>query len=170
MRHMLMAATAGILTMTGATAAAAQGSCSTNPCTVSVNATATVNNVLKLTVAGAANLGTPTEADYDAGYLDSTGPTATVKANTPWSVNVVGAASTFTYTGTGTVSKPASDLQWGTVSGTYGLNMGAVGTLFSGTTGTSGTSQIIYFRTLWDWASDPAGSYSLQIDFTLSAP
>lgn len=172
MRHMWMATAAGVALLAGAVPAAAQATCTTNPCTVAVTASATVNEVLRLTLSGTtSDLGTPSEADYDAGFKDAAGPTATVKSNSPWHVDVVGAAGSFSYTGTYTnPSKSASDLTWGTTAGTYGSNMGASSQLFSGTTGTSGTSQAIFFRTTWSWASDVAGQYSLAINFTLAAP
>jgi hypothetical protein len=158
--------------MAAASQADGQASCTGNPCTVQVTASATVNDVLKLTLSGTTTgLGTPTEADYDAGFMDVAGPTASVKANRPWHVDVAGAAATFTYTGAlANPNKPASSLQWGTAAGTYANNMGASAALFSGTNGTGNASQAIFFRTLWAWASDVPGSYSLVINFTLAAP
>ena len=170
MRHMWMATAAAATLLAGASPAAAQ-TCSANPCTVAVNASATVNQLLSLTLSSTStDLGTPTASDFDAGQLDAVGPNAQVKANTPWHVDVVGAAGTFGWTGTGTnPNKNASDLQWGTVAGTYGSNMGSSAALFSGNA-TAGTSQDIFFRTLWSWASDIAGTYTLTINFTLAAP
>lgn len=172
MRHKLMAAAAGIMSVAGATLASAQGSCSANPCTVQVNASAAVPELLRLTLSSTtSDLGTPTEADFDAGFKDASGPTATVKSNRPWHVDVVGAAGAFTYAGSSPdPNKPSSQLQWGTTLGTYGQNMGTSAALFSGATGTSGSSQPIFFRTLWSWTSDVPGSYSLAINFTLAAP
>jgi hypothetical protein len=137
-----------------------------------VTASATVNDILRLTLSSAtANLGSPTETDYDAGFLDAAGPTASVKANRPWHVDVAGGAAVFTYTGSMTnPNKPASSLLWGTSAGTYGNNMGASAVLASGATGTGSASQAIFFRTLWSWATDVAGSYDLVINFTLAAP
>jgi hypothetical protein len=94
-----------------------------------------------------------------------------VKANRPWHVDIAGAGATFTYTGSlANPNKPATELQWGTTAGTYGNNMGASAVLLSGTTGTGNASQAIFFRTMWAWASDVPGSYSLVINFTLAAP
>ena len=170
MRQMWMAAAAGTLVLAVASPLAAQ-TCTSNPCTVQVNASATVIDVMRLTLSSAlSDLGTPAEADYDAGYKDAAGPTATVKSNRPWHVDVVGNAGTFTYSGpNANPNKGAADLEWGTVAGTYGNNMGASAALFNGN-GTGGSSQAIFFRTLWSWASDVAGSYSLTINFTLAAP
>lgn len=160
------------MTAAGASAAAAQGTCATNGCTVTANASASVSTVLRLTVTGSAALGAPTEADYNTGWKDVAGPTASVQSNAPWSVNVVGAAANFAWTnGSGAnPNKPASDLKWGTVAGTYGNNMGTQAALFSGSTGTASATQAIYFRTLWSWANDKPGDYSLTVNFTLSAP
>jgi hypothetical protein len=171
MRHVWAGAVAALL-VAGPSAAAAQATCTGNPCSVQVTASATVNDVLRLTLSGAStSLGTPSETDYDAGYKDVAGPTASVKSNRPWHVDIAGAAATFSYTGALTnPNKPATDLQWGTSAGTYGNNMGSAAVLLNGATGTGSASQAIFFRTLWSWATDVPGSYSLIINFTLAAP
>ena len=83
MRSVRWAATAAaVLLGVNSSIAGAQATCTGNPCTVQVTASATVNDVLRLTLSSAtANLGTPAEADYDAGFLDAAGPTASVKSN-----------------------------------------------------------------------------------------
>ena len=171
MRLFWKATTAAMLLSAGTSIAGAQA-CTGNPCTVQVTASATVNDVLRLTLSSATtSLGTPSEADYDAGYKDAAGPTASVKSNRPWHVDVSGAAASFTYAGSLTnPNKPASSLLWGTVSGTYGNNMGSSAVLASGATGTGNASQAIFLRTLWSWATDVPGSYDLVINFTLAAP
>jgi len=171
MRHVWVGAVAAMLALE-ASQAAAQATCTGNPCTVQVTASATVNDVLRLTLSGTSTaLGTPTEADYDAGYKDVAGPTASVKANRPWHVDIAGAAATFSYTGSlANPNKPATDLLWGTAAGTYGNTMGGSAVLLNGATGTGSASQAIFFRTLWSWTSGVPGSYSLVINFTLAAP
>ena len=171
MRH-FRTATAAAALLVGLTSTAKAQTCTGNPCTVQVTASATVNDVLRLTLSSTtANLGTPTEADYDAGYLDAAGPTASVKANRPWHVDVVGAAGVFSYVGSLTnPNKPSSSLLWGTTAGTYGNNMGASAALMSGANGTGNASQAIFFRTQWAYASDVPGTYSLVVNFTLAAP
>ena len=67
------------------------------------------------------------------------------------------------------VSKPASDLTWGTVSGTYPNNVGTPASLIS-SGASNGTSQQIFFRTIWNFANSPPGSYSLTVRYTISAP
>lgn len=162
----------GAALLLGATSLEAQGTCTTTPsCTVTNTASATVNTVARLTLdANTTDLGTPVEADYLAGFKDAAGPTATVLSNTDWHVSVVGNTGTFSCTGTGCRSaKPAGDLLWGTVSGTYGHNAGAAATLFSGS-GTAGSSQQAFYRTNWDFTTDTPGVYTLVINYTLSEP
>lgn len=169
--HRWAAAMAAVLLGTTSLEARAQ-SCSGNPCTVQVTATATVGDILTLSLSSiATNLGTPTPADITAGFLDALGPTATVVANRPWHVDVVGNAGNFTYTGTLTdPNKPASDLLWGTSAGAYPNNMSSSAVLMNGASGTSGTAQDIFFRTQWSWATAVTGQYDLVINFTLAAP
>jgi hypothetical protein len=175
MNRIRIALAASAMTLLGSAPMMAQ-TCNTNPCTVAIATSATVNDVLRLTLDQVTlDLGTPTETDYDAGFRDAASHrTATVKANRPWHVAVVGNAANFTYTGSLTnPNKTAADLVWAKTAGGLGTpdgNMGASANLVSGSTGTGSTSQDIYFRTKWFWASDVPGSYSLVVNFTLSAP
>jgi hypothetical protein len=184
MNRTKLALAAGALALVASTQLNAQNTCNTdgtaqaaaatNICTVTHTASATVNDVMRLTLStGTTDLGTPLEADYTAGFKNATGPTATVKSNRSWKVTVVGNASNFSYTGNLTnPNKPASDLLWGTTAGTYGSNMGTSAQLASGTTGTAGaTPQAqIFFQTKYNWATDVPGSYSLVVNFTLATP
>lgn len=150
---------------------AAQTSCTGSGCSVNHNVHATVNDVLSLSLDNAAtDLGTPTAAQYGAGNgVATNGPTATVVANRPYTVTLVGPAN-FTYSGSyGPVSKPSSDLTWGTVAGTYGNDMSTSATVMSGTP-TAGDTQQIFFNTLWDITRDTPGDYSMDVTFTLTAP
>ena len=171
MRRSLCLPIVGVLLLVATQSLAAQTSCTGNPCNVTTTATLTVNDLLKLTLSSTAtDLGTPVEADFDAGFKTSSGPTATVKANRPWHVAVVGTTAAFGYTGSLIDPvKSASDLKWGTVAGTYGSDASASATLSSGN-GTSGSSQQIFYKTLLSFANDRTGSYALDVKFTLSAP
>ena len=161
----------GAALLFGAQSLSAQ-SCTTTPsCGVSNTASATVGIVAQLTLnTTTTDLGTPTQADYLAGHKDAAGPTATVLANTAWHVAVAGNTGTFSCTGSGCrATKPASDLLWGTVAGTYGNNAGASATLFNGN-GTAGTNQQTFFRTNWNLVTDTPGTYTLVVNYTLSEP
>ena len=172
MRSLRWSAAVAAVVLGVSSAEASAQSCTGNPCTVQVTASATAPDILRLTLsATTAALGNPTEADYDAGFLDAAGPTATVKSNRPWHVDVVGAAGVFSYTGSlANPNKPASSLLWGTTAGTYGNNMGSASALMSGANGTGNAAQAIFFRTTWSYATDVAGAYSLVVNFTLAAP
>jgi hypothetical protein len=156
---------------TNATATAASGA---TICSVSVSASATVHDVMRLTLGSITqDLGTPNETDYNNGYKDANGTSATVKSNRPWKVTVVASTPSFAYDAQGSGlsrTKPSSDLLWGTTAGTYGNNMGAAADLFSGTTGTNSSAQSIFFRTNWSWANDVPGKYDITLNFTLSTP
>ena len=172
-RFWRVAVAALLATALTATRTAAQ-SCTTNPCTVGVTASSTVADVMQLTLSSTTtDLGSPTATEFAAGYMDASGPTATVKSNRPWKVTVVGNAANFSYTAPPasglTNTKAAGDLRWGTAAGTYGSNMGSAAQLSSGN-GTSGSAQQIFFRTQWAWATDVPGTYSLVVNFTLSGP
>jgi hypothetical protein len=175
MNRIRIALAASAMTLLGSAPMMAQ-TCATNPCTVAVTTSATVNDVLRLTLDQVTlDLGTPSETDYDAGFKDAASHrTATVKSNRPWHVAVVGNAAAFSYSGSLTnPTKTAADLVWAKTAGSLGSpdgNMGTSSNLANGTTGTASTSQDIYFRTKWFWASDVPGSYSLVVNFTLSAP
>ena len=163
----------GAALLLGASSLTAQsGTCTVTPsCTVTNTTSATVNTVARLTLDNTAtDLGTPAEADYIAGHKDAAGPTATVLSNTAWHVAVVGNTGTFSCTGTGCrATKPASDLLWGTVAGTYPNNASASATLFNGS-GTASTSQQSFYRTNWDFTTDTPGVYTLVVNYTLSEP
>ena len=81
MNRTRIALAASMMTLLGSAPMMAQ-TCSTNPCIVGVATTATVNDVLRLTLDQVTlDLGTPTEADYDATFKDAASHrTATVKA------------------------------------------------------------------------------------------
>jgi hypothetical protein len=171
MRFLKAVPVVGAALLFGAQSLSAQ-SCNVAPsCAVSNTASATVNIVAQLTLnTTTTDLGTPTQADYIAGHKDAAGPTATVLANTAWHVAVVGNTGTFSCTGAGCrATKPASDLLWGTVSGTYPNTALASATLFSGT-GTAGSNQQTFFRTNWNLVNDTPGTYSLVVNYTLSEP
>jgi hypothetical protein len=186
MNRTRMILAASVATLLGAAPMMAQDCTLPNPpgttCTVSLATSATVLDVLHLNLSTITlDLLTPTEADYTAGFKDATAhPTATVKANRAWAVTVGphSGATEFGFSGTLTnPHKTASDLVWAKTAGGLGSpfsNLGASATLSSSSIGTDGitasSKQDIFFRTKWFWASDVPGTYSLTVDFTLSAP
>lgn len=177
MKRLASLAALAILSAAAAPLAAQQNSCTGNPCTIQNTASVSVVDVMRLTLDGyTTDLGTPTESDFVAGYRTAAGPTATVRSNRPYRVTVKAVPSSFSWTAPtingGTLAdplKPASDLLWGTAAGTYGNDMSASALLLSGN-GTSSTQQQIHYKTLYSFAKDVPGTYSIVIDFTLAAP
>jgi hypothetical protein len=153
------------------TASGAPASCSV-PGSVSL----TAGRVVRLQVsAGSTALTAPTPADFDAGFNLTTGPTVTVSANAPWTLQLRASTATWAATNTspGTparAAKPASDLKWGTSPAGGFSSLGATdATLVSGSA-TAGAATTLYFQTLYDWALDTPGNYSLTVVLTLTAP
>lgn len=155
----------------GLSQAAAAQTCSGNPCNVNNTASVTVGTVLKLTLSSTTTpLTPPDQAAYDNGYQLDNGPSATVKANRPWTLKIASAAGNWTAANGANASKAAGDLEWGTVSGGpyTGLTTSANGVTTG--SGTSGTTQDFFYKTLWSYATDTPGDYSLVVVYTLTAP
>ena len=171
MRCSIVMPAVGMLLVGLASRQAGAQSCTGNGCNVTTTATLTVPDVLSLTLSSlTTSLGTPGTADFAASGITASGPNATVVSNRPWHVSVIANAAEFAYSGSLTnPHKPASDLTWGTVAGTYGNSADVSATLFGGN-GTAGSSQQIFYRTLLSYGNDITGSYALDVKFTLSAP
>lgn len=153
--------------------AEAQLGCSGTVCTVEISMP--ITDILRMSLsAPSVGLGSPSDIDYAAGYRDVAGPAVvvTVKSNRPVSLQMAGLSPVFGYVGSmANPNKPASHLLWATSAA--GLNgspftMASPATLYSGAA--ASVTQSLFFRTLWDFATDPPGTYSLTISFTLSAP
>jgi hypothetical protein len=120
-------------------------------------------------------LTTPTPADYATGYAPTNGPSVTVRSNSPWSVAISAATATWAAVNTGSeparTNKPAGDLRWSlTPTGTFTGLSTTPATVSTGAAATTGTSFALYYRTLYSYALDTPGAYSLQVVFTLTAP
>jgi hypothetical protein len=146
------------------------GSCSIPSMSVSL----TPNYVARLTLSSTSTGFAPVAADYTAGYVAAAGPTVTAKVNAAYHVTVDATTATFSYAPVGGLTnpnKPASDLTWATtVGGLYTRNAGTSATLLSGSPGTSGTAQAIFFRARLSYSVDQPGTYALTVRYTLSAP
>ena len=125
--------------------------------------------------AGSTSLSAPTTADFDAGFNATTGPTLTISANAPWTLHVRSTAAFWSATNTSPgaparTDKPAGDLSWSTTSsgGFSALTTGDA-SLFTGPA-TASNATTLYFQTLYNWALDTPGNYSLSIVLTLTAP
>jgi hypothetical protein len=153
--------------------AQAQLGCSGATCTVEI--TMPVSDVLRLSLsASSVALGSPVEADFQVGYRDVSGAAVnvTAKSNRAFTVQLSSVTPAFSYSGTLTnPNKPASHLLWATSAGGLATTTNTFGTTttFLSQDAASVTSPL-YLRTLWSFANDVPGTYSLTVRLTLSAP
>ena len=168
----------GAALVAGSPVAAAAQSCTapvpSGTCTVTTSASMTAGTVMQLTLSSTSTLLTaPSGASYDLGYAADNGPTATVKSNRPWKLQV--SASTAVWSAASTEpgvaargAKPAGDLTWSTAAGGpfTALTMAATDAALGNATG--GTGVGFFYRTLYNWALDTPGSYSLTVVLTLT--
>ena len=169
--------------------AALLGAVSTAPvrgqsCTVNGTANCNINSTVTIQIGAATmvalpgstiTLNTPYVPDYDAGYQDSPGPSATVRANRSWRLYISASTASGYWTAAGGAwaSKPAGDLRWALASGgpyTSLLVSPGSAQIGSGAAATAGTSIPLYFRTSLDWLRDTPGTYTLTVMYTLTAP
>lgn len=148
--------------------------CTGNPCNVDNTASVTVATVLKLTLSSTTTtLTAPTEAIYDAGEAIQAGPIATVKSNRPWNLQI--SATTALWAGVGVLArldKLVGDLQWSRTGGAPFTALSLVPANVYGASQGAGGAQVTTFtyRTVWSWAADTPGDYSLVVRYTVTAP
>jgi hypothetical protein len=165
---MMMAAAAEAQTCSGNSAAG---------CAVNTTASVTIPQMVQLTVTGAGTIAltSPTATDLLMGYVEDAGPAISVRSNRGWTLSIhTSAATEWTYSGTETGVKPISDLTWSnTANGTYSAITTSAASIVSGARTNAG-APTVFFRTLYsnDFSSDrnAAGSYSIPLVFTLTAP
>jgi hypothetical protein len=154
-------------TDTGATCSTASGSLLIN---------ITIGRALFLTVTPSTTVLTPpTAAHYDLGFAATTGPTTAIRSNAPWVLAVSAASAVWSATDTQTqparINKPAEDLLWATSSGGPFVPLTiSPAAIASGNASTGATAASLFYRTLYSWALDTPGDYSLQLVFTISSP
>ena len=162
----------------GVNQAGAQCSGDAGSCNLTNTVSASVNNLVKLQMSSATtSLASPTADQVEIGaVIANAGPSFTVKANRSWTINIKTTnATTWTYVGSNSGSKPISDLTWSNaVAGTFN-NISSVDAVFtSGAAATNGAAPQVFFRTVWaagfTQPSNAPGTYSLPVVFTLSAP
>jgi hypothetical protein len=145
-------------------------------CSVPGSISMTAGRVVRLQAsAGSTALTAPTTDDFDAGFNATTGPTFTVSANAPWTLHIrsasaLWAASNTSPTAPARTNKPATDLKWSLASnGSFVSLTTSDANLVTGAA-TASNATTLYFQTLYDWAQDTPGNYSLSIVLTLIAP
>ena len=152
---------------------ALSGSCSTSSTGTVISITVARAIALDLSPA-TTSLVAPTATHYNAGYAQTSGPTLTVRANTPWSVAISSSTAVWSATNTQSeparVNKPASDLRWATSVGGPFTAMGMTPATLASGNATASTVRTLFFRTSYSWTLDTPGNYSIQLVLTVTAP
>jgi hypothetical protein len=175
-RWVAFAVVVGLSALTGAAGAQCSATGDGASCNAPGSVSMTAGRVVRLQMsAGSTSLTAPTPADFDAGFNSTNGPTLTVSANAPWTLHLRSTGTFWAATNTSPgaparTTKPAGDLKWSTsANGVFSaLTNGDVNLVTGAATANSATT--LYFQTLYDWALDTPGNYSLTIVLTLTAP
>src|SRR3989449_8549493 len=117
--------------------------------------------VLKLSLSSASTaLTSPDSTAFNQGHQDDLSAlTATVKANTAWSLKISGATATWGSSGLGArANKPVGDLAWSVTGGApfNALSTSATGIASAG--GTSGTTTTVSYRAAWNYTLSTPGT------------
>jgi len=145
-------------------------------CTASTTMNITIGTVMQLSLSSSSTaLTPPTSDDYDAGYRADVGPVATVRANQAWRLQIAAQAATWTATNSvpGSVAranKPAADLTWSTTVGGTFTGLSTTGVQVGSGAASGGTTVSLFYRTLYAYALDTPGSYSLTVVYTMFSP
>jgi len=137
-------------------------------CSVATSVSAVVPTIAKLTLSTVSTtLNGPVDNLLDSIAVNTVGPSATVKANVGWHLQISSAAN---WTGTGSAgSKLIGDFAWATsVAGTYNAVTTTAADIVSSATG-SKTTQPMFYAVMWR-TSDAPGNYSLAVTYTLTTP
>jgi len=141
-------------------------SCFGRTCQGTNTVVATVGALLKLTLDRSPTVtANPTARDIAAGYQDVSGPSARVRSNTEWRLEVSSATETWD-AAAGRSDKPASDLELRTGAGAYTPmattpNVAAVGAA------TRETDVPLAYRARFG-SQDTPGSYAVVVRYTLT--
>jgi len=148
--------------------ATAQG-CAATACRATNVVHATVGTIMRLTVNGSTTVvASPSPAAYTAGRDAVAGPTAIVKSNGRWKLQISAAEPTWDAADAAArADKPASDLQWSTLpSGQYTSVATTPSDVAEGGA-TAGTPLPLHYRAQFDQTADAPGSYTLVVKLTL---
>ncbi len=159
--------------------AAAQLTCEVNGIATCAT-TASASSAINITVTSAARvtvssstvtLPQPNETSYNTGFGGAGSVQFEVRSNAAWTVSISSSSTLWTGTPlTAWQNKPRSDLQWATaVGGPYTDMTGTNASLATGTA-TNSTIQTLFLRSKYSWATDRPGTYSIQLQVTLTAP
>ena len=165
------------LAQTSCSVSGQNGKCSPD---VSLASPGTMTNpaLLKLTVSPTSSplspisvTATMSDMEVAAGVATPASVSFSVQGNRAWSVQVSGAAATWTASAGAWASKPVSDLRWSLSStgATTAMSLTPV-TVTSGTATAGSASTTVYLRPAVHWATDLPGTYTIGVVFTMTTP
>jgi hypothetical protein len=138
---------------------------SSGTCTLQLTGTVRLNSVATLTISSAnTTLITPKASDFGTtAGVTTNGPTVTVKSNGAYALTA-SAPSQWS----GPAAKQSTDLTISVNNGAFA----ALGQLVHPTAGTpaAGTAYAIRYNKTYNWTTDPPGTYTLTVQYTLTAP
>jgi len=138
----------------------------TNPALLRLSVSPTSSPLSPLSV-------TATMADMEvaAGVATPVSVSFSVQGNRAWSVQISGAAATWTASAGAWASKPISDLRWSLSStgATTAMSL-TPASVTSGAATAGSASTTVYLRPAVHWATDLPGTYTIGVVFTLTTP
>jgi len=138
-----------------------------NTCTLQFTGTVRLNSVATLSITtGTTTLTAPKASDFGtAAGVTSTGPTVTVKSNGAYALT---ASAPSQWSGPSGTSKQSSDLKIKVNAGAF-VALGELAHPSSGTPA-AGTAYAVQYNTKYNWTTDKPGTYTLLVNYTLTAP
>jgi len=145
--------------------ASAQCTGGASGCQFTLSGQAKINSVARLSISTATTtLTAPHASDFGTtAGINTSGPTVTVLSNANYTLT----SSAAGWTGTGNNAKPVADIKMSINGGGF-TALGTVGS--AGTAPTAGTNYAIGYNTIYNWVIDTPGTYTLAINYTLTAP
>lgn len=141
-------------------------------CSVNTTAGLTIGTVANLTLSATSTVLTPpADTDYVLGFVRSTGPSATIKANTTWTLQISATGTFWTASAGAWATKPIGQLEWSTtaLAGPYTSVTNTAATIKTGAA-TASSAVSVFYQTLYAYATDLPGNYSVAVTFTLVSP
>lgn len=141
-------------------------------CSVNTTASLTIGTVANLTLSSASTVLTPpADTDYVLGFVRSAGPSATIKANSTWTLQISATGTFWTASAGAWATKPIGQLQWSTtaLAGPYTSITNTAATIKTGAA-TASSAVSVFYQTLYAYATDLPGNYSVAVTFTLVSP
>jgi hypothetical protein len=155
--------------LAGATSPLAAQQCWQRSCTTANAVQVHVGTVLRLSLQGATTVvATADQAAVQRGAQAAVGPTAVVRSNGQWKLEISAAQPVWTPASPeARADKPAADLAWSTRPGDGFTSVETVPAAVSSGGPTNGATLPLYYQTRFTPQSDTPGTYALAVRLTL---